>query len=148
MNEMQLKVKKVRDGAQLPYRASRGAAAYDLCACVEGPILLAPGDSAVIPTGIAIELPREDMVALVFSRSGHGIKHGISLLNSVGVIDYDYRGEIAVGLINHGKEPYEIAPDERIAQLMITSFFAPEVVECAELGATERGSGGFGSTGK
>lgn len=148
MSGMQLKIKKLREGAKLPYRASAGAAAYDLCACTSEPIRIEPGEYASVQTGIAIELPREDMVALVFSRSGHGIKHGLSLVNSVGVIDYDYRGEITVGLINHGTEPYEIAPGERIAQLMITSFFAPEVVECNELGETERGVAGFGSTGK
>ena len=105
-------------------------------------------EKAVIPTGIAIELPSAELAAFVFARSGLAIKHGIGLLNSVGVIDSDYRGEICVGVINQLKEAYTINPDERIAQLVImpVSLIAP--VESDELDDTLRGTGGFGSTGK
>lgn len=145
---MNLKVKKVRDNAKIPFRATSGSAGMDLYACIDEPITLAGGEKAVIPTGIAIELPNEQLAAFVFARSGLAIKHGIGLLNSVGVIDSDYRGEICVGLINQLKEEYTINPDERIAQLVIMPVSMIEPVEVRELGDTERGEGGFGSTGK
>lgn len=145
---MNLKIKKVRDNAKIPFRATSGSAGMDLYACIDEPITLAGGEKAVIPTGIAIELPNEQLAAFVFARSGLAIKHGIGLLNSVGVIDSDYRGEICVGLINQLKEEYTINPDERIAQLVIMPVSMIEPVEALELGDTERGEGGFGSTGK
>ncbi len=145
---MNLKIKKVRDNAKIPFRATSGSAGMDLYACIDEPITLAGGEKAVIPTGIAIELPNEQLAAFVFARSGLAIKHGIGLLNSVGVIDSDYRGEICVGLINQLKEEYTINPDERIAQLVIMPVSVIEPVEVRELGDTERGEGGFGSTGK
>lgn len=145
---MNLKIKKVRDNAKIPFRATSGSAGMDLYACIDEPITLAGGEKAVIPTGIAIELPNEQLAAFVFARSGLAIKHGIGLLNSVGVIDSDYRGEICVGLINQFKEEYTINPDERIAQLVIMPVSVIEPVEVRELGDTERGEGGFGSTGK
>lgn len=145
---MNLKIKKVRDNAKIPFRATSGSAGMDLYACIDEPITLAGGEKAVIPTGIAIELPNEQLAAFVFARSGLAIKHGIGLLNSVGVIDSDYRGEICVGLINQLKEEYTINPDERIAQLVIMPVSMIEPVEVRELGDTERGEGGFGSTGK
>lgn len=145
---MNLKIKKVRDNAKIPFRATSGSAGMDLYACIDEPITLAGGEKAVIPTGIAIELPNEQLAAFVFARSGLAIKHGIGLLNSVGVIDSDYRGEICVGLINQLKEEYTINPDERIAQLVIMPVSVIEPVEVLELGDTERGEGGFGSTGK
>lgn len=145
---MNLKIKKVRDNAKIPFRATSGSAGMDLYACIDEPITLAGGEKAVIPTGIAIELPNEQLAAFVFARSGLAIKHGIGLLNSVGVIDSDYRGEICVGLINQLREEYTINPDERIAQLVIMPVSVIEPVEVLELGDTERGEGGFGSTGK
>lgn len=145
---MNLKIKKVRDNAKIPFRATSGSAGMDLYACIDEPITLAGGEKAVIPTGIAIELPNEQLAAFIFARSGLAIKHGIGLLNSVGVIDSDYRGEICVGLINQLKEEYTINPDERIAQLVIMPVSVIEPVEVLELGDTERGEGGFGSTGK
>lgn len=145
---MNLKIKKVRDNAKIPFRATSGSAGMDLYACIDEPITLAGGEKTVIPTGIAIELPSEQLAAFVFARSGLAIKHGIGLLNSVGVIDSDYRGEICVGLINQLKEEYTINPDERIAQLVIMPVSVIEPVEVRELGDTERGEGGFGSTGK
>ena len=142
------KIKKLRDNAKIPFRATEGSAGMDLYACIDEPVTLGGGEKAVIPTGIAIELPSGELAAFVFARSGLAIKHGIGLLNSVGVIDSDYRGEICVGLINQLKEPYAIQPNERIAQLVImpVSLIAP--VEAESLDETERGAGGFGSTGK
>ena len=103
---------------------------------------------AVLPTGIAIELPGPGYVALVFARSGLGIKHGIAPANCVGVIDSDYRGEILVGLQNSGDADYVIQPADRIAQLMVLPILRPTLTVVEELDETERGSGGFGSTGR
>ena len=113
------KVRRLRESAKLPFRATEGSAGMDLYACIDSPVTLGAGEKAVIPTGIAIELPSAELAAFVFARSGLAIKHGIGLLNGVGVIDSDYRGEICVGVINQLAEPYTIAPDERIAQLVI-----------------------------
>ena len=116
---MELKIKalspKIGREIPAPYYASAGAAAMDLCACVDAPIDLPPMGRAIVPTGIAIALPSPQWVALVFARSGLGIKHGITLSNGVGVIDSDYRGEIKVGLTNLSEEGYTIQPGERIA---------------------------------
>ena len=132
----------------LPAYATAGAAAMDLCACMEEPVTLAPGGRQGIPTGIAIALPGPEYVALVCSRSGMGTRHGITLSNSVGVIDSDYRGELTVGLVNHGDVPYTIQPGDRIAQLMVLPILRPTLTVVEELDETERGSGGFGSTGR
>jgi dUTP pyrophosphatase len=145
---MELKIKKLRENAKIPLRATPGSAGMDLYACIDEPITLAGGEKAVIPTGIAIALPSAELGAFIFARSGLAIKHGIGLLNSVGVIDSDYRGEICVGLINQLKEPYTINPDERIAQMVIMPVSLIPPVEVSELDETERGEGGFGSTGK
>ena len=143
----QLKVKKVRDNAKLPTRATEGSAGYDLYACIDKPLLLKGGDTAVIPTGIAIGLDDPHYAAFIYARSGLAIKHGIGLLNSVGVIDSDYRGEICVGVINQISEAYEIQPFERIAQMIIEPVALPELAEVETLDETVRGAGGFGSTG-
>lgn len=144
----ELRIKKVRENAKLPTRGTVGSAGMDLYACIDEPITLNGGDKAVIPTGIAIGLDNPNFAAFVYARSGLAIKHGISLLNSVGVIDSDYRGEICVGVINQLKEPYTIQPFERIAQMVIAPVALPELVEVDELDDTDRGTGGFGSTGK
>lgn len=143
----QLKVKKVRDNAKLPTRATEGSAGYDLYACIDKPLLLKGGDTAVIPTGIAIGLDDPHYAAFIYARSGLAIKHGIGILNSVGVIDSDYRGEICVGVINQISEAYEIQPFERIAQMVIEPVALPELAEVETLDETVRGAGGFGSTG-
>ena len=143
-----LKIKKVKENAKFPHRATSGRAGLDLCACIDEPVTLEGGDTAVIPTGIAIALPSADYGAFVFPRSGIAVKHGIGLLNSVGVIDSDYRGEIMVGVINQVKEAYTIQPGERIAQMVIMPVSMMPVEEVAELDDTDRGAGGFGSTGK
>lgn len=144
----QLKIKKLRENAKVPFRATEGSAGMDLYACIDEPITLAGGEKAVIPTGIAIALPSPELGAFIFARSGLAIKHGIGLLNSVGVIDSDYRGEVCVGVINQLKEPYTINPDERIAQMVIMPVSLIPAVLVEELDETERGAGGFGSTGK
>ena len=142
-----LKIQKKNPKAILPKRATEGSAGMDLYACMEEEITLRPGDLAVIPTGIAIGLPGPEYVALVFARSGLGVKHGISLSNGVGVIDSDYRGEIQVGLCNLGNQPYTIRPEERIAQLVVTPVCLLPLEEVEVLDETGRGEGGFGSTG-
>ena len=143
-----LKIKKLKENAKVPSRGTQGSAGFDLCACIDEPITLNGGDTALIPTGIAIALPSADYGAFVFPRSGIAVKHGIGLLNSVGVIDSDYRGEIMVSLHNHSTEAQTIADGERIAQLVITPFLKVEYTETDTLSDTVRGDGGFGSTGK
>ncbi len=149
---MKLKIKAVspKIGTEIPfpYYASAGAAAMDLHACVEEPLLLKAGARCAVPTGIAIALPDAGYVALVFARSGLGIKKGVCLSNGVGVIDSDYRGEIAVGLLNTSSQDYLVRPGERIAQLAVVPVVQAELVQVEELDETERGSGGFGSTGR
>lgn len=148
MSTMEMKIKKVRENAKVPQRATGGSAGLDLCACIDAPLTLNSGETALIPTGVAIALPSAEYGAFVFPRSGIAIKHGIGLLNSVGVIDSDYRGEIMVGVINQVKESYTIEPGERIAQMVIMPVSTMPVVEVSELDETSRGAGGFGSTGK
>ena len=148
---MDLKIKAVspKIGREIPYPyyATAGAAAMDLCACVDEPVEVAPGALVSLPTGIAIALPSAEYVALVFARSGLGVRHGITLSNGVGVIDSDYRGEIRVGLTNLSSVPYTIQPGDRIAQLAVLPVAQARLQIVEELDGTERGSGGFGSTG-
>ena len=143
-----LKIKKVRENAKVPFRATSGSAGLDLCAAIDEPVTLKGGATAVIPTGIAIALPSNEYGAFIFPRSGLAVKHGIGLLNSVGVVDSDYRGEIMVGVINQISEEYVIQPGERVAQMVIMPVSMMPVEEVSELDDTERGVGGFGSTGK
>lgn len=149
---MELKIKalspKIGREIPAPFYATPGSAAMDLHACVDEAVTIPAGGRAVIPTGLAIALPSADYVALVFARSGLGIKHGVAPANCVGVIDSDYRGEVMVGLQNSGKEDYTISPGDRIAQLMITPVVQAQVRLVDELDETERGAGGFGSTGQ
>ena len=149
---MELKVKAVspKIGTEIPapFYATPGAAAMDLHACVDGAVTIPAGGRRVIPTGIAIALPSAEYVALVFARSGLGIKHGIALSNGVGVIDSDYRGEIRVGLTNLSDTPYTVQPGDRIAQLAVMPVVQAELERVDSLDDTGRGTGGFGSTGK
>ena len=145
---MQLKVKRTDPRVQLPGRATAGSAGMDLRALLEEPLTLEPGGRASVPTGIAIGLPSPETVGLVFARSGLAIKHGLALSNGVGVIDSDYTGEIRVGLVNLSDTAYTIQPDERIAQLVVMPVCLPDILEVEELDQTERGAGGFVSTGK
>lgn len=143
---MELKIKKVRENAKIPTRGTDGAAGFDLYACIDEPMTLNKGDTALIPTGIAIAVPNK-YAAFIHSRSGLSIKKGICLLNSVGVVDSDYRGEVCVGVIKATDGPYTIEPFERIAQMVIKPVEIPTLVETTELDETDRGTGGFGSTG-
>ena len=149
---MELKIKalspKIGREIPAPFYASAGAAAMDLHACTDTPVTIPAGKRAVIPTGIAIALPSAEYVALVFARSGLGIKHGIAPANCVGVIDSDYRGEIKVGLVNLGAAPVTLAPGERVAQLCIAPVWQAAFAPTEELSDTDRGAGGFGSTGR
>ena len=149
---MNLKIKalstKIGTEIPAPFYATPGAAAMDLHACIDEAVIIPAGQRRVIPTGLAIALPSADYVALVFARSGLGIKHGIAPANCVGVIDSDYRGEIMVGLQNSGDTDYTVQPADRIAQLMIAPVIRAEVELTDELDDTARGAGGFGSTGK
>lgn len=143
-----LKIKKVREGAIIPKRATEGSAGMDLYAVLDGEKTIDKGEILLVPTGIAIELPSSHFVAYIFARSGLAIKHGITLANSVGVIDSDYRGEVCVGLVNVSNTPYTITPGERIAQLVISPVSLMPTMEVETLSDTDRGAGGFGSTGK
>ena len=147
MNKL-VKIKKLRTQAKLPTRGSDGAAGLDLYACLDEPVLIEPRGLYKIPTGVAIALPDDSTVGLIFGRSGLGVKHGVSLPNCVGVIDSDYRGELVVGIGNTGEKPYLLSPGERFAQLVVMPVFRAQLLETEDLGETARGDGGFGSTGK
>ncbi len=143
-----VKVKKLKEEAVIPTRATEGSAGADLYACINEPITIEPGKLVKIPTGIAIELDSSEYAAMIFARSGLGVKHGITLSNGVGVVDSDYRGEICVGLCNVSDTAYTVQPQERVAQLIIMPVACVAFAEVSELSETERGSGGFGSTGR
>ena len=145
---MELKIKKLKENAKIPQRATNGSAGMDLYACITESVTLAPGQLTVIPTGIAIELPDNTCAAFLYARSGLGVKHGICLSNGVGVIDSDYRGEVCVGLCNVSDKPYVIEPFERVAQMVIAPVLTPDITEVNELSDTARGEGGFGSSGR
>ena len=139
-------VKKLKPNAMLPTYGSVEAAGADLYACLDAPVEIAPGKTAFIPTGIAMELPR-GYAGLAYARSGLACKKDLAPANKVGVVDSDYRGEFMIALHNHGEQVRVIEHGERIAQLVITPVFTPGFTEVSELSDTERGSGGFGSTG-
>lgn len=149
---MELKIKALspRIGADIPVPsyATAGSAGMDLRACIDAPVTIMPGEQGLIPTGLAIALPDPGYVALLYARSGLAIKHGLSPANCVGVIDSDYRGEIVVALRNYAREPYTVEPGERIAQMVITPVVQAEIALVDELDHTDRGAGGFGSTGR
>lgn len=143
---MKLNIRKIHPEAIIPQYATPGAAGLDLHARIPQEIYLQPGVRFTCPTGIAIELP-EGFEAQVRPRSGLARKNGVTVLNSPGTIDADYRGEIGVILINHGDEPFTINPNDRIAQLVIAPVIRVEFVQAGGLSETARGAGGFGSTG-
>ena len=140
-------VKKLRPNAILPTYGSAEAAGADLYACLEEEITIAPGETYFVPTGLALEVPR-GCAGLIYARSSMGAKRGLAPANKVGVIDSDYRGEVRVVLLNHGSQPQTIQPGERIAQMIITPGLTPVYEEVEDLSDTDRGTGGFGSTGK
>ena len=137
----------MRENAKIPQYATSGSAGLDLSACINTPLILNPGERALVPTGLAVEI-ETGKVGLVFARSGMSIKKGIALSNGVGVIDSDYRGEICCGLINLSNEVYTIQPGDRIAQMVIMPYFIEEITEVSELDETKRADGGFGSSGR
>lgn len=141
-----IRVKKLRPNAVLPTYGSGDAAGADLYACLEEAVVVEPGRTAWIPTGIAMEIPK-GCAGLVYARSGLACKKGLAPANKVGVIDSDYRGEITVVLHNHGSEAQTVSSGERIAQMVITPVLTPAYVEAEDLSDTDRGQGGFGSTG-
>jgi len=144
---MTLKIKKTHPNAVIPSRGTPGSAALDLAAALDSPVVIEPGKTETISTGIAVELPGCDTAALVLSRSGLGMRNGVSLVNSVGLIDNDYRGAISLCLINHSDKPFTVENGDRLAQLMVLSYMNLLPIEVEELSDTRRGEGGFGSTG-
>lgn len=142
-----IQVKKLKPNAVIPTYGSAEAAGADLYACLDDDVTIQPGETAFIPTGLSMEIPR-GTAGLIYARSGLACKRGLAPANKVGVVDSDYRGEFMVALHNHGTQPQTVAHGERIAQLLITPVYTPGFVETDSLSDTSRGSGGFGSTGK
>ena len=142
-----IRVKKLNPDAKLPTYGSAEAAGADLYACLESPVVVAPGESAFIPTGIALEVP-VGCAGLIYARSSFGTKRGLAPANKVGVVDCDYRGEVTVALHNHSTEAQTVAVGERVAQMVIAPYFTADFELCDELSDTVRGEGGFGSTGR
>jgi len=145
MNPVRVKILKA--GAKLPTYGSEQAAGADLYACLEAPLTIAPGETAFVPTGIALEVP-VGCAGLIYARSGLACKRGLAPANKVGVVDSDYRGEIIVALHNHGAIPQIVESGERVAQFVITPVLTPAYEVAEELSDTARNQGGFGSTGK
>ena len=143
---MILKIERLKNNRTLPEYKTQGAAGMDLCAAIEEPIILKPMERKLIPTGLKIEL-EHGYEAQIRPRSGLSIKHGITLINCIGTIDEDYRGEVCVPIVNLSQEEYTIQPDERIAQMVIAKYEQAKIEVVTELTQTQRGTGGFGSTG-
>lgn len=148
MSKLEISVKRLKDGVKMPFYATSGSAGLDLSAAIDEPVVIEKGEICMIPTGIAISIPTSDYGAFIYARSGLACKHGICLANSVGVIDSDYRGEIKCALINLGQKSFTIEPGERIAQMVFMPVAQATLNEVENLDETERGSGGFGSTGR
>ena len=144
---MNMRIVKLRDTAVIPTYGSADAAGADLYAALDEAVVIEPGKTVFIPTGLAMEVPK-GYAGLIYARSSLGTKRGLAPANKVGVVDSDYRGEVMVALHNHGSESQTVAGGERIAQLLITPVLAPAFKVCDELTDTARGEGGFGSTGK
>jgi len=144
---MILKILRLENNKSVPEYKTEGAAGMDLCAAISEPITLRPLERKLIPTGLKIEL-EHGYEAQIRPRSGMSIKHGITLINCVGTIDEDYRGEVCVPVVNISNEEYTIQPEERIAQMVIAKYEQAKIEVVTELYDTERGTGGFGSTGK
>ncbi|HEX5420274.1 MAG TPA: dUTP diphosphatase [Gammaproteobacteria bacterium] len=146
---VELKILDPRLGAELPLpsRATLGSAGVDLRACLDAPLTLEPGETALVHTGLAMHIDDPGLAAMILPRSGLGHKHGIVLGNLVGLIDSDYQGELMISCWNRGAAPFTIEPGERIAQLVIVPVVEAEFAVVEEFGASSRGSGGFGHTG-
>ena len=142
-----MRVKKVRPNAVIPTYGSAEAAGADLYACLDADVVIEPGKTVFVPTGIAMAVP-SGYAGLIYARSSMGAKRGLAPANKVGVIDSDYRGEVMVALHNHGTEVQTVCHGERVAQLLVTAVLSPAFEETDELDETVRGDGGFGSTGR
>jgi len=145
--KIELKILDARMRERLPAYGSQGSAGLDLRACIDEPLLLAPGASSLVPTGLAVHIGNPGFAALVLPRSGLGHKHGIVLGNLVGLIDSDYQGQLMVSTWNRGDTPFTIEPFERIAQLLVVPVLQVGFDIVEEFAASERGASGFGSTG-
>jgi len=148
MKTIDVKILDERLRGQLPQYATPGSAGLDLRACLDEPLVLAPGDTALVPSGIAIHLADPALAAVILPRSGLGHKHGIVLGNLVGLIDSDYQGQIFVSTWNRGTAPFTLEPMERLAQLVVVPVVQVAFNVVAEFDASRRGAGGFGSTGR
>jgi len=148
MRKLDVRILDERIRASLPAYATAGSAGLDLRACIDEAITLRPGDSALVPSGLAIHLGDPGLAAIVIPRSGLGHKHGIVLGNLVGLIDSDYQGQVFVSCWNRGKEPFVVNPLERIAQLVVVPVVQVELNIVESFEESARGAGGFGSTGK
>jgi dUTP pyrophosphatase len=148
MKKLDIKILDEKIRAHLPHYATPGSAGLDLRACIDEPITLRAGDSALVPTGLAIHLADPGLAAVLIPRSGLGHKHGIVLGNLVGLIDSDYQGQVFVSCWNRGKEPFVVNPMERIAQLVVVPVVQVELNVVESFEESARGAGGFGSTGK
>ncbi|WP_416757116.1 dUTP diphosphatase [Roseateles sp. So40a] len=148
MTTIDLKVLDRRMAEQLPAYATTGSAGLDLRACLDEAITLAPGDTVLVPTGLAIHIGDAGLAAMILPRSGLGHKHGVVLGNLVGLIDSDYQGQLMVSVWNRGKDTFTIQPMERIAQMVIVPVVQPQFRVVDDFDASSRGEGGFGSTGK
>lgn len=146
--KMDVKILDTRLRDQLPQYATAGAAGLDLRACIDAPVMLQPGETRLIPTGLAIHLSDPGYAALILPRSGLGHKHGIVLGNLVGLIDSDYQGQLMVSAWNRGQQAFELTPLERLAQLVIVPVVQAEFNVVEEFETSQRGEGGFGSTGR
>ena len=147
VQKAEIRIKKLREEAIVPTYGSDYAAGADLYACLDETVEIKPGETYLVKTGIAMEIP-EGYAGLIYARSGLATKKGLAPANKVGVVDSDYRGEIMVSLHNHSSEPQSIIPGERIAQMVITPFIQGLFNVVGELSDTARGTGGFGSTGR
>ncbi|MDR2667345.1 MAG: dUTP diphosphatase [Holosporales bacterium] len=143
---MKISFKKLNEKAVVPTYGSKDSAGADIRACIDHEIVISPGGIAVVSTGIAVEIP-ENFFGMMCPRSGLAVKNGITLLNSPGIIDSDYRGELRMVLINHSDKHFTVEDEMRMAQLIVVPFVCVDWVESVELSKTNRGSGGFGSTG-
>lgn len=144
---MKLLFKKLHPDALLPVRATAQSAGADLCACLHSPVTILPGETAMIPLGLTCQPTETEIAMLVFPRSGLASRHGITLANAVGVVDSDYRGEWHVPLHNIGTQPFTVEHGMRVAQLVVVPVLFPEILETDMVDETDRGTGGFGSSG-
>ena len=144
---MKITFKKINEKAVIPARATAGSAGLDICACLDEPVTIESGEIKMIPTGLISETDEPDVALLIYARSGLATKYGVALANGVGVVDSDYRGAWFIPLINNGKNPFTVENGMRIAQLIPTRILIPEIEVSDSLSNTERGIGGFGSSG-